>query len=142
MEDKKVFSTPPKILAGMYRTHLGKICSWLSAFGAMLLIASILSFYFVIFYYVILIALTMATLGVILLQPNFRALWGGGEAITSIGEWLTSAFPIVAPITIVLAICAVVLLAFDKNADKTHLILPCIILGIAVVATISILAGA
>lgn len=101
--------------------HLGKILSNFAILGAVLCIASLVSFLLLALYYLILIAVLLGTLFLILIAyPEFTNLFTGGEQLTQLlVTFSNTCVPIIAPITAVISALSIAVLAISKQRNVT-----------------------
>lgn len=111
MENK----TPDKILARMQVVHFGKILFNLQFIALAVMAASALTFILPALYYLVLILVTMLSLFMLFVNPEFRALWAGGETLTKVAEALAHSWQYTVPLLAVLSAVSIVCLCFDKN---------------------------
>lgn len=115
MENNNIYKTPNKTLAKMQVVHLGKILFNMQFVVLAIMVASVLTFIMPAIYYLVLIFVAFLTLFTLFANPNFMALWSGGEKLTQIASVLTESWKYTVPIVAVLAIASIVCLCFDKN---------------------------
>lgn len=138
MENQEAFKTPKKMLARMQVVHLGKILFNLQFLAVAVMAFSMLSFIFTAGYYMILICAAFLTLFTLFLNPTFRALWSGGEALTKFAEALADSWKFTVPIVAALALAAIACLCFDaKEKHTVRIVASTVICAIAVVVLIT-----
>ncbi|MDE5715511.1 MAG: hypothetical protein K2I42_05195 [Anaeroplasmataceae bacterium] len=99
--------------------HLGSILFNYSVLGIIIILGITFSQVFLIIYYVVLIVISLLTLGVVLLSEEFRSLWSLGQNVNSILMQVERWMPIVAGICGVILVFSFVLLCFDSKERKT-----------------------
>lgn len=119
MENQKVYKTPSKTLARMQVVHLGKILFNLQFVAVAVMLASVLSFLMPAIYFLVLILITLLTLGMAFANPAFSSYWTGGEYLTHIAEVFAQSWQYTVPIVAVLAVLSIVCLCFDKTQKHT-----------------------
>lgn len=114
------FNTPPatpKEMANIYGVHLGKIFSNLSIALAIICIASFMSMLISVLLWVLGFFMIIISIGTIFIVfPNYLdMLKSSSNTIGNITNFLIKVFPIIIPITILLAVLSIIFLSFDKN---------------------------
>lgn len=127
-----------KSVASLRTAHLGKILFNFSILGAVLCVASFLSFILIAFYYIILIVTLLGTVFLILIyMPEFAELFADGQKMMDFivifsNNWV----PVIAPVTAVIAAMSIVLLAISKQRNVTvRIVFASIFLVVGVVFT-------
>lgn len=125
--------------AALRVAHLGKILSNLAILGAVVCIASVAYFLFIIVYYILLITILLGTLFLILVEyPEFMNLFSDTEAINDfVYNFSLTYLPIIAPVTMVVSALSIAALALSKQKDGLpRLVISIICLVVAAVFTI------
>lgn len=116
MEEKGVqaATTPKSVLARMQVARLGKIAFNLQFLAVAIMAASVLFFLAIAVYYVLLLAVTIVTLGLIFAAyPSFGNLWSGGEVLGDIFNMLAASWPYAIPAALALSVTSIICLCFD-----------------------------
>lgn len=119
MENQKTFKTPKSVLVRMQVVHLGKILFNMQFIAAAVMAASVLTFIMPAIYYILLVSVACLSLFTLFANPDFAALWSGGETLTKLAETLSLSWKYTVPIVAVLAIASIICLCFDKNKKHT-----------------------
>lgn len=134
-----------KSVSSQRLAHLGKILFNLSILGAVLCIASLISYVLIAFYYLILIMILLCTLFLILVYvPDFMDLFKGGEGMMELLVMFSNTYvPIIAPVTSVLAALSIAALALSRQKNVARIVFAVIffIIGAAFTAMRSIVGG-
>ena len=128
-----------KELRQMHMSRLGKILSNLSIVALLITLGGVVGYVFVAFYYVILIMGLFCSLGLILLATN--GIDGLFDTAKVAMEWFNTSFKRVslymAPIALVIALAAMILLIKDKKEDhKSRISVSVIVILISIVVLI------
>ena len=120
MNEPTDYKTPKNLLARMQVVHLGKILFNLQFVALAIMMASALSFLITALYYLLLISITLGTVGIIyLVYPQFSNWWSGGETLQNITSVLAESWQFTVPVVAVLAVASIVCLCFDNQ--KKHI---------------------
>jgi len=119
MENQKTFKTPKSVLVRMQVVHLGKILFNMQFIAVAVMAASVLTFIMPAIYYILLVSVACLSLFTLFANPDFAALWSGGETLTKLAETLSLSWKYTVPIVAVLAIASIICLCFDKNKKHT-----------------------
>lgn len=133
MEDlqPRPYKLPKGLSARLQLTHLGKILFNLQFIPLVVIIASVLSFFVVAMFYLLLLMISIGTLGLIyIVFPNMLNWWAGGESLLALTEWLALCVPYIAPAGIALSVLSIVLLCFDFREKQIARIIISVIVAI------------
>lgn len=130
-------------VAALRTSHLGKILGNIAILGAVLCVASAAYFLLVAFYYMILLIILLSTLFIILVYyPDFMDLFTNAEKINeAVANFSAVYLPKIAPITLVVAAAAIVLMALSRQKNTARITLAAICLVVAAVTVILTYAG-
>lgn len=130
--EQKTPKTPNKILAEMQIVHFGKILFALQFIALAVMLLSALSFVFVAVYYILLVCVSVLTLGSIYAAyPDFVNWWSGGEALVKFTETLAYSWKYTVPIVLALSVASVICLSFDKREKHVARIVFSVLTAIA-----------
>lgn len=139
MDEMRSYEMPPSNLARMQVVHFGKIAFNLQFVALAVMLASVVSFVVTGLYYVMLLFVSLLTLGFIYaVYPGFLSWWSGGETLAKITETMSQSFQYTIPILCALSIASIVCLCFDKY--QKHIARIVISVIIFVLATIILVA--
>lgn len=116
MEEKGVQAepTPKNILVRMQVARFGKIAFNLQFLAVAVMAASVLSFLAMAVFYILLLAVTVVTLGLIFAAyPSFANLWSGGEVLGDIFNLLAPSWAYAVPVALALSATSIICLCFD-----------------------------
>lgn len=119
MEENFTYKTPKDTLLKMQVIHLGKITFNLQFILLAIMLAGVLTFIMPAIYYLMLICVAFLSLFTLFANPNFKALWSGGETLTKVAEFFVQSWKFTVPIAMVLSIITIVCLLFDKSKKHT-----------------------
>lgn len=125
--------------AAMRVGHLGKILTSFAILGAVICIASVAYFLFILVYYLVLVTILLGTLFLILIDyPEFMDLFSNTEAINDfVFNFSVTYFPVIAPVTMAVSALAIAALAISKQKDGVaRLVISIICLVVAAVFTV------
>lgn len=131
-------------MARLYSVHLGKIFSNLSIVFVVISLASLVTVIATGLMFLFGLILIIISLGTVFIYiPNyFDMLLSGTEFMGGVAGFLNQFWPVLTPLSIVLAGVSIVLLAMDKHERHTgRIVLSSIIVGIAVLTLILLIAG-
>lgn len=135
--EKNTPKTPNKILVEMQIVHFGKILFALQFISLAVMLLSALSFVFVAVYYVVLLFVTLITLGAIYAAyPEFGNLWSGGEALVSFTEVLARSWQYTVPIALALSVASIICLCFDKREKHVARIVFSVLTAVAAIVVL------
>ena len=139
----KVGPPPVGFMANQYCYHLGIILSNLSIIFLLLSVSGIASILLPVFFWCLLLIITIYTIGTIYLYyPRFASLWGWGVDMLNFGEKIMMLFPLFITLTFATAIASLVLLLINKN--KRHygrIVFSASLIGLAIVVVLGVLLG-
>ena len=125
--------------AALRVAHLGKILSSFAILGAVICIASVAYFLFVLVYYIVLVAILLCTLFLILVEyPEFMNLFTSTEVINDfVYNFSLTYLPVIAPVTMAVSALSIAALAISKQkGGLPRLVISIICLVVAAVFTI------
>ncbi len=145
MEEKGVqaATTPKNILARMQVAHLGKITFNLQFLAVAVMAASVLSFLAMAVFYLLLLAVTLVTLGLIYAAyPSLKDLWSGGAVLESIFNTLAASWPYAVPAALALSVASIIFLCFDyRQKHVARITISAVIAVISVIVLVIKLVG-
>ena len=125
--------------AALRVAHLGKILSNFAILGAVICIASVAYFLFILVYYLVLISILLCTLFLILVEhPEFMNLFSNTEVINDfVINFSVTYLPVIAPVTMAVSALSIAALAVSKQKDGVaRMVISIICLVVAAVFTI------
>ena len=145
MEDKAVQSarTPKNILLRMQIARFGKITFNLQFLAVAFMAASVLSFLSVAVFYLFMLIITIATLGLIYVAyPSLMDLWSGGETLEAIFNTLAAGWTYAVPAAIALSVASIICLCFDyREKHVARISVSAVIAALSVIVLIIKLVG-
>ena len=145
MEEKGVqaATTPKNVLVRMQVARLGKITFNLQFLAVAVMAASVLSFLAMAVFYLLLLAITIVTLGLIFAAyPSFANLWSGGEVLESIFYTVAASWPYAVPAALALSVTSIICLCFDyREKHVARITISAVIAVISLIVLIIKLVG-
>lgn len=134
---------PTGLATQMNLGRLGIILSNYSIVGVLLLFSSFLFFLGYALFYMMLLFISIATLGLIyILAPNFANLWGAAESMEGLINFIGGATGVIGVIVLFSTIASMILLWVDKNNRSIpRIIFAGVMCAIALVFVIGAIAG-
>ncbi len=138
MENQEAFKTPNKILARMQIVHLGKILFNLAIIALLIMLSSVVSFTITLLYYLLLIAITIGTFGLIYgIYPDIAKWWSGGDKLMEMTTALAESWRYTIPIVLALSLASIICLCFDRlHPSKARIVMAVIIALLALMVLI------
>ena len=147
MEQKGVqaVTTPKSILVRMQVARLGKIAFNLQFLAVAVMAASVLSFLAMAVFYLLLLLITLLTLGLIYAAiPSLKDMWAGGAVLEGIFNTLAASWPYAIPAALALSVASIICLCFDYREKHVARITVSAVIAVLslIVLIIKLVAGA
>lgn len=122
-------------------SRLGVILSNYAILGLIIMCSTFMFFILYACFYIVLIFLTIATLGLIyVIAPGFSSLWNVGDNFEGILNFINTTLPFVIPATLICAVASLVLLCLNKeNRSIPRIVFASILIGLTVIFGIGII---